>query len=329
VTRRRNVIAGLGVSAVAAALPRSLVAQERPNFLRVGATSSQPRASAFTSPGFEQRMAELGYVEGKNFAFDYIDLKGDTSRYGEAMRELVQSNVDIIVAFGPEVALTAALDASKTIPIVMVAIDYDPLAKGYVTGLARPTGSVTGIFLQQIELAAKRLQLLQDAFPQQRAITVFWDAISSDQWEATRGAAPKSGISVVGVELKDYPYDYERALAQAPPEYRGFLLMTTSTLFARDRSRLIAFVTQHKIGSMFAFTNYVELGGLMSYGPNREAMSRRAADYVNRIARGAKPSDLPIEQPTTFELVINLKTAKVLGLDLSPAILLRADKVIE
>jgi putative ABC transport system substrate-binding protein len=325
---RRNVLAALAAISGIAWRPKSLAAQARPDFLRVGGTTPQPRATAFTS-GFERRMAELGYVEGTNFAFDYIDLQGDTSRYREAMRELVRRNVDVILAIGPEAALKAATDATQTIPIVMVAIAYDPLAKGDVTSLARPTGNVTGLFLQQIELAAKRLQLLQEAFPQQRAVTVFWDRISADQWAATESVASKFGIRLAGTELRGYPYDYERALAQVPPDYRGFILMTASALFARDRERLIEFMARHKIGAMFVFSNFVEDGGLMSYGPNRTAMSRRAADYVNRIARGAKPSDLPIEQPTTFELVINVKTAKALGLELSPAILLRADTVIE
>jgi putative ABC transport system substrate-binding protein len=325
--RRREFIELFGGTLMAWPLPLPAQAQQRPDFLRVGGTAAQPRASAFTAAGFERRMADLGYIEGNNFAYDYVDLRGDASRYGEAMRELVHRRVDIILAFGPETALKGALDATTTIPIVMVAIDYDPLAKGYVTSLARPSGNITGLFLQQIELAAKRLQL--DAFPATRNLTVFWDKLSEDQWRATQKTAAKFGIDIADVQLTDYPYDYERALAQVPPDHRGFLLMTTSTLFARDRVRLVEFVTRHKMPSMFVFALEVEHGALMSYGPPRDLMSRRVADYVNRIARGAKPADLPIEQPTMFELVINLKTAKALGLELSPAILLRADKVIE
>ena len=326
---RRDVIAGLAASAFMASRAKSAAAQAMPDFLRVGTVSPTPRTISFMGPPFERRMGELGYVEGKNFAYEFVDLDGRAERYGDGMKELVQRKVDIIIAFGPEASLKGALEATQAIPTVMVAIDYDPIALGYVTSLARPTGNVTGLFLQQIELAAKRLQLLKDAFPDQRAVTVFWDGLSADQWRATEQAAPQFGLKLAGIELKDYPYDYEVALAQAPQGHRGFLLMTTSSLFARDRDTLIKFVTRHGMGSMFVFSNYVEDGGLMSYGPHREAMSRRVADYVNRIARGAKPSDLPIEQPTTFELVINLKTAKALGLELSPAILLRADKVIE
>ena len=211
----------------------------------------------------------------------------------------------------------------------MVAIDYDPFHKGYVTDLARPTGNVTGLFFEQIDLAAKRIQLLKDAFPAITAATVFWDEISADQWKATSESAEKNGLQVAGIELRERPYDYARALLQAPTTHRSFLLVMTSPYFAIDRKRLVDFTMQQRIGSMFVFREYVDLGGLMSYGPNRVVLSQRMADYVNRLARGAKPSDLPIERPTVFETVINLKTAKSFGLQFSQAMLLRANEVIE
>jgi len=149
------------------------------------------------------------------------------------------------------------------------------------------------------------------------------------QWKATRESAEKLGFQVTGVELRNHPYDYEEALLQAPETHRSFLIAMTSPYFAIDRKRLVEFTMQKRIGSMFVFREYVDFGGLMSYGPNRVVLSRRMADYVNRIARGAKPSDLPIERPTVFETVINLKTAKSLGLQFSQAMLLRANEVIE
>jgi putative ABC transport system substrate-binding protein len=260
---------------------------------------------------------------------DYLDLEGRLDRYGDAMRQLVERKADIIVAFGPEEALKAAVAATKTVPIVMAAIDYDPFALGYVTSLARPTGNVTGVFLEQIELAAKRLQLVKEAFPAVTKAMAFWDAPSVDQWRATRDNAAKLGFDLAGVELRDYPYDYARALVQAPPEHRGFLFVMTSPLFARDRQRLVQFTLLNQLPSISVFREHADLGGLMSYGPNRNAMSRRVADYVHRIARGAKPAELPIERPTIFELVINQRTAKALGLEFSQAVLLRADEVIE
>lgn len=274
-------------------------------------------------------MRELGYAEGGNFALEFIDLEGRSDRYAEAMLELVRRKVDVILAYGPEASLKGALAATRTIPIVMIAIDYDPLELGHVSSLARPTGNVTGLFLQQIELASKRIELLKDAFPTVRSATVLWDRLSADQWLATRDSATRLGIDTIGIELRDYPYDYERALANVDAGHRRFLIVTTSPFFARDRERLPPFAVQHRMAAIFVFREYVDAGGLMSYGPNRGLLSRRGADYVHRLARGAKPGDLPIERPTAFELTINLKTAKALGLEFSQATLLRAENVIE
>jgi putative ABC transport system substrate-binding protein len=313
--RRREFIALLGGGA--AAWPLTVYAQP-PAVLRVGAASPVSRERGFLGPvGFEHRMRDLGYVEGQNFIFDYIDLQGQADRYGTGFQQLIERKADILIASGPEEALRAALAATKSLPIVMVAIDYDPIALGYVSSLARPTGNVTGIFFEQTELAAKRVQLAQDAFPAIRKGTVFWDSSSADQWRATRDNAVKIGLDLVGIELRNYPYDYARALAQAPSEHRGFLFVMTSGPFARDRERIVQFTLLNRLPAMFVFREFVEQGGLLSYRPNRSMLSRRTADYVHRIARGAKPSDLPIERPTTFELVINLRTAKGLGLEFS------------
>jgi len=311
----------------AAALPRRTAAQP-PAMLRVGGTLTAPRTQHFLI-GFEARMRELGYVEGQNLKLDYFEMQGRPDLYPAAMRDLVGRKVDVIVASGPEDSLKAATAATKTIPIVMAAIDYDPLVLGYVTSLARPTGNITGIMLAQIELAAKRLQLVKDAFPAVTKATMFWDRLSRDQWHAARDNATQFGFELAGIELLDYPYDYAAALAKAPPEHRGFLFAGTSPLFARDRERIVQFALLNRLPSMFVFREYVDQGGLISYGPSRNAMSRRVADYVHRIARGAKPGDLPIERPTIFELVINQRTAKSLGLEFSQAVLLRADEVIE
>jgi putative ABC transport system substrate-binding protein len=324
--RRREF---LSVMVGAAAWPPVALAQQSPPaMLRIGATSPQPRIRSFLQ-GFDLRMRELGYVEGQNLTMDYVDLQGRTERYSESMQQLVDRKADVILAFGPEDAVKAAQAATKTIPIVMAAIDYDPFALGYVTSMARPTGNTTGIVLEQIELAAKRLEMVTTAFPAITKATAFWDRLSSDQWRATRDSAARFNIDLAGVELRDYPYDYARALAESPLPNRGFLIVPTSPLFARDRDRLVQFCLVNRLPSMFVFRDYVDQGGLMSYGPNRAAMSRRMADYVNRIARGAKPGELPIERPTIFELVINQHTAKALGLEFSQAALLRADEVLE
>jgi putative ABC transport system substrate-binding protein len=323
--RRREFITLLGGAAVA--WPLAARAQQAGKVLRVGLVSSQPR-SAPNILAFEQRLAEIGYQEGKNFIFDFVQA-ASLEAWEAGYREFGARKVDIVVATGNEISLKTALTISRATPIVMIAIDYDPFARGYVTSLARPSGNVTGVFLQQIELTMKRLQVLNDAFPDMKAATVFWDQISADQWEAAQGTGAKLGLRLAGIELREQPYDYERALAQAPSDYRRNLFVMTSPFFFRDRARIADFALRNRIVSTFAFRDYVEAGGLLSYGPSITGMYRRAAEYVDRIARGAKPADLPIEQPTKFEMVVNLKTAKAIGTEVPTSILLRADEVIE
>jgi ABC-type uncharacterized transport system substrate-binding protein len=323
--RRREFIAFLGSSL--AGWPLAARAQRSARTLRLGTVSINPRSAPFFV-AFEQRLAELGYQEGKNFAFEFVQIPS-IEEYESGFRELVARKVDIILSGGAELGLKWALKVTSTLPIVMLAIDYDPLASGYVTSLARPSGNVTGVFLQQIELTVKRLQLVKDAFPDMRAATVFWDRISADQWSAARDASAKLGLRLAGVELREQPYDYDQALAQAAPDYRKNLFVLASPFFFRDRTRLADLALHNHIISVFVFREWVEAGGLLSYGPSIMGMYRRTADYVDRIARGTKPGDLPIEQPTKFELVVNLKTAKAIGIELPTPILLRADEVIE
>jgi ABC-type uncharacterized transport system substrate-binding protein len=323
---RRKFLATLG--GAAASWPLVARAQQPPAILRVGLVSVQPRTTA-VYVAFLQRMAELGYEEGKNFVFDYTQVP-NIEGYEHGYQELAVRNVDVFFASGPEIALKSALAAAGTQPIVMVAVDYDPLARGYVTSLARPTGNLTGIFFQQIELTAKRLQLVKEAFPDLQAVTVFWDRISADQWQAAQSAAAGLGLRLVGIEFREQPYDYERVLAQLPSEGRRVLIVLTSPVFAvPDRGRLPDFALRHRFASMFSLREFVNVGGFMSYGASFTGMYRRAAEYVDRIARGAKPADLPIEQPTKFELVINLKTAKALDLAIPDKLLALADEVIE
>lgn len=322
--RRRDFITL--VSGVAAAWPLAARAQSA-GILRVGMVAAQPRSSA-PYMAFLQRLTELGYQQGKNLAFEFIQAM-TSEDYFLGNRELVTRGVNILMAAGPEVALKAAMADTDKLPIVMLAIDYDPITLGYLTSLARPTGNVSGIFLEQIELTTKRLQVVKDIFPDLRAATVFWDWISADQFRAMQSAAPALGVRLFGSELGDQPYDYESALDRAPSDYRGWLFVMTSPFVFRDRARLAEFALRHRAASVFAFREWIDAGGLLSYGPSINGMYRRAADYVHRIARGAKPSDLPIERPTKFEFVLNLKTAKEIGLAAPPALLLRADEVIE
>lgn len=302
-------------------------AQQPAKVLRVGGVSGQPRSSVLWT-SFVARMATLGYQEGKNFSFDLV-LADSVDGYRQGYRRFGGGAVDIIVAPGPEISLQSALALPGTVPIVMVAIDYDPLVRGYVKSLARPEGHATGLMLQQIELAGKRVQLLKDTFPDLRAMTVFWDQSSADQWAATQETAAKLGVRVAGIELRNLPYDYERAFAEAPAEYRGTLLPLTSPFIFRDRDKVADLALRHRAVMMFSDRVMAEAGGLLTYGPSFPATFARVADYVDRIAKGAKPGDLPIEQPTKFELVVNLKTAKAIGITLPPLLLARADETIE
>jgi len=295
--------------------------------LRVGTVSALQQSSP-QWVAFMRRMAELGYQEGETFSFDFVRA-GNEEEYESGYRILAARELDIILATGPEIALKSALAATRTLPIVMIAIDYDPFARGYVTSLARPSGNVTGVFFQQTELTVKRVQLVRDGFPDISAAIMFWDQLSADQWQAAQNAAATLGLRLFGIELRTPPYDYERALHEAPPDYRGILIVATSPFFFRDRARIADIAFRQRIASIFVFREWVEAGGLLSYGPSIAAQFVRVAEFVDRIARGAKPADLPIEQPTKFELVVNLKTAKAIGIKLSTGILLRADEVIE
>ncbi|HEV2547533.1 MAG TPA: ABC transporter substrate-binding protein [Stellaceae bacterium] len=324
--RRRALLLAIGAALLA--LPLMSRAQAPAKLVRVGIVSGQPRTEPLWT-AFDQRLRELGYREGENLTIEYLDAHGETRLIREAMQELVRRKVDIIVASGNEIVLRSALAATTTLPIVMVAIDYDPVERGYVKTLAHPGGNITGLFFQQVELAAKRLELLHQAFPDLHGATVFWDAASADQWHALERAGAALNLRLVGVEMREQPYDYEQALSAAPTAARGVLVQMTSSIFFRDRAHIADFELRHRIPAIFAFREFTAAGGLMSYGPSITGMYRRAGEYVARIAGGAKPSELPVEQPTTFELVINLKTAKALGIDLPPTLLARADEVIE
>ena len=316
------------VSLVGGAVAWPLMARaQQPTSLHIGIVTIQSRTTPIYA-AFDQRLRELGHIEGQNLVTDYLNPERQAEGVPGAIKELVRQKVDIIVA-PYESTVKAAIAASDTIPIVMIGTEYDPLARGYVKTLARPGGRVTGVFLQQIELASKRLQLLKDALPSFQAATMFWDNPSEYQWQAASSIAASLGLQLAGVEMLKQPYDYEGALASAPPDNRSILIIPIAPAFYRDRERLVEFAVRHRIASMFAVREFADAGGLISYGPDFPAVFRRVAEYVDRIARGAKPADLPVEQPTKFELVINVKTAKAIGLDIPDKLIPLADSVIQ
>ena len=322
VIARRELLAGLSGAVV---LPLAARAQ-RPMSLRIGIVTINQTGPGYAA--FDQRLRELGYIEGQNLVTDYLN----PERYPEGdpgvIKELVRRKVDIIVA-PYESTVEAAIAASDTVPVVTIAVHYDPVAVGYAKSLARPGGRVTGIYLQNIELASKRLQIMKDALPSFEAATMLWDARSEYQWKATSSAAASFGLRLAGVEFQKQPYDYEGALASVPPDHQSALIIPISPVFYRDRERLAQFGNQHRIASIGPSREFTDAGCLLSFGVDNSAMFRRVAEYVDRIARGAKPADLPIEQPTKFDLVINLKTAKELGLTVPHNLLVLADEVIE
>jgi putative tryptophan/tyrosine transport system substrate-binding protein len=290
---------------------------------RVGIASLvNPRSSQFVA--FEQRLRELEV--GQSLAIDFMLLDGQAERCPAAMQELVRGGADVLLAPGQEIALKAARSATQTIPIVMVAIDYDPVALGYVRGLARPGDNVTGVYLDTIELVAKRAQLFKETVPGISRLIVFWDAISGDTFKAAVPAAQALGLKLQSVELRNPPYDYEAALATATPGPADALLCMQSPFFFHDIAELDALAIRHRLPSL---CGGLDSGGLIAYAPSLNASFRAAAEYVDKIRKGAKPGDLPIEQPTRFKLVVNLKMAKALGVTIPSIILARADEVIE
>jgi putative ABC transport system substrate-binding protein len=283
------------------------------------------------SPGpqaFQQRLQELGYVEGQNLALYVRGAEGQFERFPGLAAELVQLHVDVLVAQGPEAALRAARDATATLPIVMIARDYDPIARGYVAGLARPGGNITGTVQQRLELTAKQLELLKEAFPTVTRVAVFWDEASADQLRAAEAVARSLGIQLQPLELRQPPYEFAGAFAAAVQGQAEALFVLTSPIFWQQRAHLLDLVTKSRLPTMFGIADFVPAGGLMAYDVNNIEMWRHAADYVDKILKGAKPADLPVEQPTKFELVINLKTAQELGLTIPPTLLFQADEII-
>ena len=312
----------VGMLAAEAQLPSNVA---RIGYLQATFPRSRPSVQAF-----EQGLWDLGYVEGQNLVLEFRSAEGDVERLPTLAAELVQRHIDVLVASGPETTLRAARQAPSTIPIVMVAVDYDPLALGYIAGLPRPGGQITGLFFQQIEVTGKCLELLKDALPQVTRVAVLWDATSAHQFRAAEGAARGLGMQLQPLELRDQPADeYASALAAATREGAEALLVLRSPRFGRDRDRITALAAQHRLPIMSGTLGLPEAGALMSYGADSADLQRRAASYVDKILKGTKPADLPVEQAMKFELVINLKTAKQLGLTISPALLFQADKVIQ
>src|SRR6201993_147251 len=323
--KRRDFITLVGG---AAAWPLAGRAQNSGKIVRIGMlTTANPRSASFIQ-AFEQRLRDLGYIEGQNLVIDFRNAEGQVDRLPDLATDLVRRGADVIVT-ATEPATRAVKKATTVIPILMVAINFDPIALGYVDSLARPGANVTGLFFQHLELVAKRYGLFKEMLPFVRRVAVLSDPLTADHLQAVESANRSVGLELQPLELKDPPYDFENAFHVAMRSGAKAIFVLESASIFRERAQLAQLTTKTRLPTSFAFREYVEVGGLVSYGVNFSTMYRRAADYADRILRGTKPVDLPVEQSTKFELIINLKTAKALGLTLSPGLLAIADEVIE
>jgi putative tryptophan/tyrosine transport system substrate-binding protein len=295
---------------------------------RVGYLSMAPGPSP-RSEALQQGLRDLGYLGGQNLVMEYGWADGQIDRARTSAAELVRSKVDVIVTGGPQ-ATRVAREATTTIPVVM-AVDYDPVGAGFVTSLARPGGNITGLSAINPELSGKRLELLKSAVPRLSRVAVLWNPAepNADVYvRETRVAAQALGVRVQSLEIRALP-DLESALRSATRERADALAVLTDPVTLYHRGELASLAAKHRLPAIYSDRLFVEAGGLMSYGANDRELHRRAAVFVDKILKGAKPGELPVEQPTTYELVINLKTAKALTLAISPALLRRADQLIE
>jgi putative tryptophan/tyrosine transport system substrate-binding protein len=316
---------GLGLVAGCGRLPGQAQAPAKvPRIGYLGVFSDAPGPSA---EPFRQGLHDLHYAEGHNILIEWRWAGPNSDRLPELTAELVRLPVDVIVAEGA--AIRAAMEATSEIPIVMMGA-IDPVTSGYVASLARPGGNVTGPSNMAVQLGAKRLQLLKEAAPGTQHVAVLWHPTPTTAvaWEEVQGAAPTVGVGLQSLPVGDAP-DFDTAFEAAARERANALFVLPDSFMSYHLARTVDLGTQSRLPAMYPRRAYVEAGGLMSYGAVPGDSVRRAAVYVDKILKGAKPADLPVEQPMTFEFVINLQTAQALGLTIPPHVLLQATEVIQ
>ena len=326
--RRREFMTFLGGAAIAS--PIGALAQQTTNVPRVGILSDEsPSVGAESFEPFAQGLRELGWIEGRNIVFEHRSAERKNEILPSLAAELVRLEPNVLLAIGTPSA-RAAKGATQTIPIVF-ARTTDPVGWGLVTSLARPGGNLTGLSVQLTELTGKRLELLITAVPDAKRVGVLWDPNfppAASQLREVEGAARSLNLEIIPTEVRG-PDDFEPALQAMVEQRAGALIVVPGVLFVENIRQLADLTVRARLPTMFYRREFVEVGGLMSYGTNFSDMYWRAATYVDKILKGAKPADIPVEQPTKFELVINLNTAKALGLVLPFTLLARADEVIE
>ena len=331
--RRREFIKLVG--GAAAAWPLSVNAQPSAKIPRIGLMvtgSLQSPEARVQLDAFRQGLRQLGYTEGRNIAIEYRGADGRIERFPTLAAELVRLEVDLIFAANTRAAL-AARQATSTIPIVS-AVMGDPVEDGLVASLAQPGGNVTGLTFLAPELTAKRMQLLKDALPNVSRVAALWhpgaygERTMDDMLKATESAAQTLGVQLQLIEVRAAG-ELERAFSTMMKERAEALFLFPTPMLFLARRRIIELAATNRLPSVSQAREFVELGGLIAYGANINDLFRRSTVYVDKILKGAKPADLPVEQPTRFELVINLKTAKTLGIDLPLGLMIRADEMIE
>ena len=321
------------VGAVLLAIALLAEAQQPKKVPRIGyLSSSEPATESARAEGIRLALRERGYIEGQNITIEYRYAEGKRDPMPELAAELVRLKVDIILAAGGTGIIQAAKNATKTIPIVMTGGGSDPVEAGLVESLARPGGNVTGLSTLSRELGGKRLELLKEAVPKVTRVAVLYDPANSGDillWkELLPVAARELALTIQPWEVRAAD-DFDRVFAALNKQRPDGLYVTGSPLLAANRKRTVGFALKSRLPSVYQTTADVDAGGLMSYSADLADSYRRVAYYVDRILKGAKPADMPVEQPTKFELVINLKTAKQIGLTIPPNVLARADKVIK
>ena len=308
-------------------------AQQPKKVARIGYVSGlDPARESTRSEAIRLALRELGYIEGQNIAIEYRYAEGKQERFAVLLDELVRLKVDVIVATGGYLMIRAAKNATKTIPIVMAGRGIDPVEAGHVESLARPGGNVTGLTNLSRELGGKRLALLKEVVPKLARVAVLYELANTGSLRELKEILPVAaralGLTVRSWEVRDAD-SFEKVFSAINKERPDGLYVTTSPLMTAHMRLTIGFASKSRLASVYSNAVFVDAGGLMSYDADRSESDRRVAYYVDKILKGTKPADLPIEQPTKFELAVNLKTAKQIGLTIPPNVLARADKVIK
>ena len=311
--------------------PVLVIAQSPPKVVHIGYLSVGGRTPDGAPPGpFREGLRDLGYIDGQTVVYAARFAEGKLERLPDLAAELVRLPVDVIVATGGP-ATAAARQATATIPIIMAPAAGDAVAVGWIASLPRPGGNVTGLTDESVQLSAKRLELLKEAVPQAALIAVLWNASDPGmtlRYREIEKAAQLLHVEVQALSVRE-PADFAGAFSTMTRRRPDAIFLVSDVLTNMNRKRVIEFATTHRIPAMYEYSSYVRDGGLMSYGPSFEDGFRLAARYIDRIVKGAKPADLPAEQPTQYYLAVNLTTAATLGLTFPPALVLRTDEVVQ